>query len=78
MPGSAYATSGLFFKHHAFQVLRVEAEKLAGRQIFRHQNGGALSECGGLLQLRPGNVKKLLADVANIADAFTQVIAGGE
>lgn len=24
------------------------------------------------------NVKKLLADVANIADAFTQVVAGGE
>lgn len=68
-----------FFKHHAFQILRVEAEKLAGRQIFRYQNGGgAKGECGGLLQLRPGNVKKLLADVANIADAFTQVIAGGE
>ena len=67
-----------FLEDHARQMVQIEAQKLAGRQILSNQNRRFIQHQRiTRSSFRPGDVQQLFADITDIADTLAQIIATG-
>ena len=67
-----------FLQNHPFQLAKIETQKLARREIFGDQQRWLGEGAGDVLaQIRPGNMQKLLANVADVADSLAQIFTAG-